>query len=155
MKYNSIKHFSLSLFLLYFPQFFYNAILNFMRSSPVQQYRAKPRHVRKEATVCSHDCVIWGSLTSCISTYKYSYILLFFCLCMCSPSFSQQANSIVIGGGLGLTVVDAPYITVKNPGIGIHFYADIPMLKYLFFTSSLNYWSEEVKNKYFNIGISA
>jgi hypothetical protein len=60
---------------------------------------------------------------------------------MCSPSFSQQANSIVIGGGLGLTVVDAPYITVKNPGIGIHFYADIPMLKYLFFTSSLHYWS--------------
>ncbi|MEK7263653.1 MAG: hypothetical protein AAB071_03980 [Bacteroidota bacterium] len=80
-------------------------------------------------------------MTSFISFSNCRLILLIAIACNFSIVFPQHTNSIVVGGGLGLTVVDAPYIEVKNPGLSVHFYADIPMLKYLFFTSSLHYWS--------------
>jgi hypothetical protein len=55
--------------------------------------------------------------------------------------YSQHANSIVVGGGVGLTSVSAPFIKVSNPGVSVHFYADIPMVKFIFFSTSLHYWS--------------
>ena len=67
-------------------------------------------------------------------------IIFSYCLIQYT-SIAQQQNTIIVGGGMGVTSVKAPFIEVKNPGYSLHFYADIPATKFIYYTPSYHYWS--------------
>jgi len=90
-------------------------------------------------------CVIQGAWPLFLHFFSRNLRILLYIvagiLLRAESVFSQHTNSIVVGGGIGLTSVRAPFIKVSNPGVSVHFYADIPMVKFIFFSSSLHYWS--------------
>jgi len=77
----------------------------------------------------------------CVLPFLRFIIFLFFVGCVTVSA--QQTNTIVVGGGVGITSVTSDSIKVKNPGYSFHFFADIPITKFLFYTASIHYWSVE------------